>query len=143
MDNQFDNIPEEKEQEVQTYTDPNASYDQQNNAEYNYYQRNEQYSQNPYGQNNYNYNTGNNMEYNTNYNNMDTTPMSMGDWILTILALFIPCAGVIIYLVWAFGKKGNVNRRNYCRAYLIIYAVIMAIYLIVFLVFGAAIAGSM
>lgn len=85
-----------------------------------------------------------NAEYNTNHqqNHMDTTPMSMGDWVLTILALFIPCAGVIIYLIWAFGKKGNVNRRNYCRAYLAIYAVIMAVYLLIALVFGAVFAGS-
>ena len=79
-------------------------------------------------------------EYN---NSVDTTPMSVGDWVLTILALFIPCAGVIIYLVWAFGKKGNVNRRNYCRAYLAIYAVIMLVYLVIAGVFGAVFAGNL
>lgn len=79
-------------------------------------------------------------EYN---NSMDATPMSVGDWVLTILALFIPCAGVIIYLVWAFGKKGNVNRRNYCRAYLAIYAVIMLVYLVITVVFGAVFAGNL
>ncbi|MDR1801655.1 MAG: hypothetical protein LBQ95_07455 [Lachnospiraceae bacterium] len=80
-----------------------------------YNQQNTGYSapQAPQGQ--YNYappaNTG---------SGMDETPMTLGDWVLTILALLIPCAGIILYLVWAFGSTGNVNRRNYCRAYLII-----------------------
>ena len=121
MDNYFDNKPNEQENFEQQYSDPNASY----------------------RTNDYTYDV-NNMAYNADYrkSQMDDTPMSMGDWILTILALFIPCVGVIIYLIWAFSKKGNVNRRNYCRAFLIIYAVIMAIYLLVILIFGAAIAGS-
>lgn len=150
MDNDFNNTPDNLEQEKQTYKDPNADYNQNNfdNTEYNYYQPNDQYQQNNYNQGNFNYNNGNNMGYNGSYNMnndpvMDTSPMSMGDWVLTILALMIPCAGIIIYFVWAFGKKGNVNRRNYCRAYLIIYGVILVIYLIIMLVFGAAMVGSM
>lgn len=118
MENYFDNRPEEQESIEQNYIDPNAGY-------YN---------------NTYSYGTDN-MNYSSN-NSMDESPMSMGDWVLTILALFIPCAGVIIYLIWAFGKKGNINRRNYCRAYLIVYGIIMVIYLIIALVFGAAFAGS-
>lgn len=118
MNEQFDYIPEEPEQDKQKYYDPNASYNPQDY---------------------YNYNAGNVMRN----NNADESPMSMGDWVLTILAMFIPCAGIIIYMIWAFGKNGNVNRRNYCRAYLIIYGVIMVVYLVIALVFGAAIAGSL
>src|SRR5699024_1775740 len=70
---------------------------------------------------------------------MDQTPLSMGEWILTILVMMIPCVGLIIYLVWAFGKNGNVNRRNYCRAYLIIYAVILVISIAFVTLFGAAV----
>ncbi|MGO5052251.1 hypothetical protein ACTQ6A_06980 [Lachnospiraceae bacterium LCP25S3_G4] len=90
---------------------------------------------------NYAYNTG----YNPNYNNQepDESVMTMGDWVLTILALMIPCAGIILYFVWAFGKHGNVNRKNYCRAYLIIMGVLLVIYLFFFLIFGAAFISSM
>ena len=121
MNDYFENGSEPQEQHEVRYTDPNAGFDY----------------------NNYGYNV-NNTEFDKNYSNnsMDSTPLSMGEWILTILALFIPCAGVIIYLVWAFGKKGNINRRNYCRAYLSIYAVIMAIYLVAVLVFGSVFSAS-
>ncbi len=122
MDNQYENLN----------SDPNAEYGrQQNQGQY-------------YGQDNYNYNVGNNTGYHGSYNTgMDNSPMSMGDWVLTILAFMIPCAGLILYFVWAFGKNGNINRRNYCRAYLIILAVVVVIYIVIFAVSGVAIISSL
>ena len=73
---------------------------------------------------------------------MDTSPLSMGDWILTILASFIPCAGIILYFFWAFNKNGNVNRRNFCRAQLIIMGAILIIYIVFLAIFGIAIIGE-
>ena len=152
---------------TEAYTDPNAgqqyrsadqagqsnqygqyqSYNQQN-SQYGQYQQQNQYGQyqqpnQNWGQDNYNYNVGNNMGYNRSYDTgMDNSPMTMGDWVLTILALMIPCAGIVLYFVWAFGKNGNVNRRNYCRAYLIIAGITLAIYIVLFGILGVAIAGS-
>lgn len=69
-----------------------------------------------------------------NEEEMDTTPLTMGDWLLTILAAFIPCCGgIILYCYWAFARKGNLHRRNFCRAALIVEAVVI-ILMIVFLV---------
>lgn len=100
--------------------------------------QNSQNTNNQY-QDNLNYNIGNNMGYNQNsYGNMDTSPLSMGDWLLTILAAMLPCAGLILYIVWAFSSTGNVNRRNFCRAQLIIMAVVFVLYMILIMVFGAA-----
>lgn len=71
-----------------------------NYQQYNY-QQNEQYD---YG------NTG----YQTNYaqnstqgqSEEDTRPLSMGEWLLTLLALCIPCCiGIALYIIWAFSKK--------------------------------------
>lgn len=119
-----------------------SSYQYQNTQSGNYqYQSNtDNYSQ---YQDNVDYNIGNNMGYNQNsYQNMDTSPMSMGDWLLTILAAMIPCAGLILYIVWAFSSTGNINRRNFCRAQLIIMAVVFVLYLVIAVVFGAAIISS-
>ncbi len=49
-------------------------------------------------------------------------PMSLGDWLITIIVQAIPCVGIIMMFVWAFGQ-GNTNRKNYCRAMLIVTAV--------------------
>lgn len=124
-----------------TYTDPNAGYEQNTSYSQNY---NQNYNQN-YAQDNYNYNVGNNTGYNRNYDTgMDQSPMSMGDWLLTILIMtFIPCVGIILYFVWAFGKNGNINRRNYCRAYLIIMGIALALALIVMIIVGVSSIGSL
>ena len=64
----------------------------------------------------------------------DSTPLTMGDWLLTLLAAFIPCCGgIILYCYWSFAKQGNLHRRNFCRAALIIEAVLVVL-LIVFLI---------
>lgn len=125
-----------------TQSEPSASYAgyQQNNPSQSgqsSYQYQDGQNNNYQYQDNLNYNIGNNMGYNQNhYQDMDTSPMSMGDWLLTILAAMIPCAGLVLYIVWAFGSTGNVNRRNFCRAQLIIMAVVFVLYMIIAVVFG-------
>jgi len=44
-------------------------------------------------------------------------------WIGTMLVLVIPIVGLVLYFVWAFGSGSNLNRRNYCRASLIMMAI--------------------
>ena len=124
--------PEERSAQTGTgYYQPGQNYSQPNNG----YQQN-------YQHNNYsaNYNSG----YNNNYQNiqadgMDTSPLSMGEWLLTLLVALIPCAGLILYCIWAFGKTGNIHRRNFCRASLILQAISIVLS-IVFVIF-IAVAG--
>lgn len=82
-----------------------------------------------------------NYAYNTNMDprhqpeeGLDASPMTMGDWLLTILAAMIPCCGgIILYCYWAFSKNGNINRRNYCRAALIVEGVGIIILFVFFI----------
>lgn len=72
----------------------------------------------------------------------DELPMTMGQWLLTLIVVFIPvcCVGFIMTLVWAFGN-GNVNRRNFCRALLIVDAIgvlLVILYIIILAAAGAA-----
>ena len=46
----------------------------------------------------------------------DTRPMTLGDWMVTLLILAIPLVNIVMYLVWALGTSGNVNRRTFCQA---------------------------
>ncbi len=65
----------------------------------------------------------------------DTRPMSVVDWMLTLLVLAIPLLNIIMYLYWAFSSSGNVNRKNFCIASLIWFLIMLAIG-IVFAVIG-------
>lgn len=72
----------------------------------------------------------------------DTSVMTTGQWMLTTFLLALPCVGLILAIVWAFGN-GNVNRKNYCRAWLIWYLVVIVLSVILSLVMGTAMAGIM
>ena len=88
---------------------------------------------NKYQDNQYDYS----QQYSQNRNEQsDNSPMDLKDWILTLIVLLIPCVGIVMYFVWAFESNGNINRRNFCRAQLIIFAVLLGIYLVLFMLFG-------
>lgn len=81
-----------------------------------------------------------NYEYNVNYSTKppvdDQGPISLGEWIVTIIIGAIPCIGLIVYIVWAFSNTINVSKKNYCRAYLIITAAMIVLYIILMVIFG-------
>lgn len=73
----------------------------------------------------------NNM-YAGQYNqNTSAAPLSVGQYILTFILLGIPLVNIILLLVWSFGSDVNVNKKNFCRAVLImgIVATILSIVL--------------
>lgn len=78
-------------------------------------------------------------------NNNDSRVMTVGDWMVTLLVLALPLVNIIMYLVWAFDNNGNPNRRNFCRASLLWFAIIVGISIVIGVVmailgvaFGAA-----
>ncbi len=161
QENASPDVEQQKVEPSQQYTDPNAGtrYSDPNAGQQPYNSQTYQYAgQNGYQQGGYNYqqnnynNQGYNYQDNYNYNTgsynqvnnqgMDMRPLTMGEWVLTILAPMIPCVGIIFYFVWAFSKTGNINRRNYCRASLIITGVCLLIYIVFIAIFGVALFGS-
>lgn len=63
-------------------------------------------------------------------------PMSLGEWLLTIFISGLPCVGIVMLFVWAFGQ-GNVSRKNYCRAVLIFAAIGLVLGIIFYAAFAA------
>lgn len=57
-------------------------------------------------------------------------PLSVGQWMLTILVMFIPCVNLVMMFVWAFGS-GNKGRANYFKATLIWAAILVGLELII------------
>jgi len=47
-------------------------------------------------------------------------PLSVGAYILTYIVFCIPVVGFIMMLVWAFSADTNINKKNLCRAMLIL-----------------------
>jgi len=57
----------------------------------------------------------------------DSYPMTVGDWMITMLILAIPVVNIIMYLVWAFGSSGNMSRKTYCQAGLLWMVILFGI----------------
>lgn len=96
---------------------------------------------NNFENNSTNYQPQMNYQPQTNYQPDFEAPMTITDWILTMILLAIPCVGQVLLLVWAFGGGANKSKQNYCRAYLIMLAIGVLLYLIAIVVLGASFAS--
>lgn len=108
----------------------NAGYGQnQNNYANGYGQPYANYNQPPFGA--------------PNYKPADMEePVGVGEWTgLLAIATFIPCIGLILMLVWAFGGSDKRSKSNFCKAYLIITLIKLAVYILLFIIWGASAAS--
>jgi uncharacterized membrane protein len=70
-------------------------------------------------------------------------PMSLVDWIITLVITAIPCVNIIMLFVWGFSQGGNTSRKNYCRAVLIVGAIGFVLGLILYSTIFAAFVSNM
>ncbi len=83
---------------------------------------------------------GNNYDNQTRIidDNPNNIPLTLGQWIVTMLVLAIPCVNIIMLFVWGFGN-GNINRKRYCQATLIFAIISFVFSMIITAVMGATI----
>lgn len=62
----------------------------------------------------------------------ESSPVSLGDWILTLIVLCIPIVNLVMLFVWGFANGTHPSKQNFCRAYLIM----MLIGLVIFILFA-------
>lgn len=46
-------------------------------------------------------------------------PVTIADWLITLLVLFIPIVNVIMLLIWSFKKSTHRSKANFSKAVLI------------------------
>ena len=111
------------------YQQPMGQY-QQPMGQYN--QTNGQYQQPIQQTPNYNYSQTIN-----NYNQSLEEPMSLGEWLVCLLVMLIPCVNIIMMFVWAFAD-GKKSKQNFFRARLIMVGIVIVLYIILMVIFGAS-----
>ena len=57
-------------------------------------------------------------------------PLTVGEWWVTLVVLCIPLLNLILCLVWALRSSGNIHRRNFCRATLLLIPVAVVLALV-------------
>jgi membrane protein YdbS with pleckstrin-like domain len=70
-------------------------------------------------------------------------PLTVKDWMITILITAIPLVNLIMFFVWAFGDNTHPSKSNWAKASLIWFAIIIVLYIIAFAVFGGLFVNSM
>jgi hypothetical protein len=79
------------------------------------------------------------MEINPNENPQRNLPVTVGDWILTMLIMVIPLVNLIMLLVWSFSGSTKISKANWAKASL----VWMLIGIVVMIFFGGTILASL
>jgi chromate transport protein ChrA len=70
-------------------------------------------------------------------------PMSVKDWLITLLLMAIPIVGIVLLFVYAFGNNENINKQNWAKAQLIMIAIVLALVIFFLVLFGSIIAAMM
>ena len=96
---------------------------------------------NPNANPSYQYNPNNN-GYQSTYQPMQgdlEEPVSLGEWMITILLMAIPCVQIIMPFVWAFSSSTKKSKSNFFKASLIFAAIYLVLFIISMIAFGGAI----
>ena len=51
------------------------------------------------------------------------TPISIGEWVITIIIIAIPIVGFIMLFVWGFGSNAQPSKANWAKAALIMIGI--------------------
>lgn len=57
----------------------------------------------------------------------DTRPLTLGEWMLTLLVLAIPLVNLFAYLYWALADGVNLNRKRFSQASILWFMIIVGI----------------
>ena len=57
-------------------------------------------------------------------------PLTVSEWWVTLLGLCVPFLNLILCLVWALRSSGNIHRRKFCRATLLLIPVVVVMALV-------------
>lgn len=67
--------------------------------------------------------------------------MKKSDWAVTLLLMMLPIVNLVLLFVWAFGSKTHPEKRNFCKAVLIILAAVIVIYLLFVVMIAGLVMG--
>ncbi len=76
------------------------------------------------------------MNYNPHQANQYQPPISIGDWVVTLIVTSIPVIGFIMLIVWAVDTNTPKSKANFAKASLILYALAIAFFIFIVTVIG-------
>lgn len=74
------------------------------------------------------------------YYEVDTTPLSIKNYLFMFFIGCIPLVGFIMLLVWAFGNY-SINKKNFARAQLIFMLILIGVFIVISIISAIAAIG--
>lgn len=74
--------------------------------------------------------------------NVNEAPMTIGQWLVTMLVMGIPVVGLVLTIVWATGHDVNRSKKTFCQASFIFGAIAIVLYGILFAIMASSINNS-
>ena len=72
------------------------------------------------------------------------TPVTVGEWMITMLIMIIPIVNIVMLFVWGFGGNAQISKANWAKATLIWALIGIIIAIVILGIFaGAFLAGSL
>ena len=71
----------------------------------------------------------------------DMDVMGVFDYILSMVLFSLPIVGLILMLYWGFSSTTGINRKNFARAYLVLYVIQLILVFACTALFGSAFAS--
>jgi hypothetical protein len=69
---------------------------------------------------------------NSDRGRQDTSPLSVTDFVIMFLLASIPVVNLVVLFILAFGSDGNLNKRNFARAALLIDLAVLVLFILLF-----------
>ena len=63
-------------------------------------------------------------------------PVSIADWLITLLVLFIPVINVLMLIVWSFRRSTHRSKANFSKAVLLLLVIFVFLLVLVLALFG-------
>lgn len=64
-------------------------------------------------------------------------PVSMGEWLISMLLMCIPCVNIVLMFVWAFSSSVKKSKSNFFKAALIAYGITIILSIIMVVLMSA------
>jgi hypothetical protein len=69
-------------------------------------------------------------------------PISLGEWMVTILLCAIPIVNIVMLFIWGFSSDTQPSKANWAKASLIWLGIFIVFYILVFMIIFGGMAAS-
>ena len=67
----------------------------------------------------------------------------MGEWLISMLLMCIPCVNIVLMFVWAFGSSAKKSKSNYFKAALIMAGISIVLSIVMTVVMTAGMVSAL